>query len=107
LFTTGTVFSDHIQFQPEIQVPENQQSWSYAASSSAGRLRINGVAIAPMWGSADIPEEFEHTNMLAVLVSTASKPTIGRPRLAANGVIQFTVIDGRAGGTNVNVMGSG
>jgi hypothetical protein len=100
LFNTGMVFSDYIQFQPEIQVPENQQSWSYTASSSAGRLRINGVATAPS-GGADIPEEFQHSSVLAVLVSTASKPTIGRPRLAANGVIQFTVIDSRGGKTNV------
>jgi len=101
LFTIGMVFSDHIQFQSEIQVPENQQSWNYTASSAAGLLRINGVASAPIWGSADIPEEFQHTNVLAVLVSTDSKPTIGRPRLAANGVIQFTVIDRRGGKTNV------
>ena len=73
----------------------------YTASNFAGGLRINGVAIAPIWGSADIPEEFEHTNIQAVLVSTVSKPTVGRPRLAANGAIQFTVIDGRGGQTNV------
>jgi len=103
LFTTGTVFSDHIQFQPEIQVPEDPRSWSYTASSSAGRLRINGVASAPIWGSADIAEEFQHTNVLAVLVSTDSKPIIGRLRLGANGVIQFTVIDRRGGKTNVIV----
>ena len=101
LFTTGTVLSDHIEFQPGIQIPEDRRSWSYTASSSAGKLQINGVALAPLGGSADIPEEFEHTNILAVLVSTASKPTIDRPRLAANGVIQFTVIDSRGGKTNV------
>ena len=101
LFGTGTVFPDHIQFQPEIQIPEDRRSWTYTASNSAGGLRINGVATAPIWGSADIPEEFEHTNILAVLVSTASKPTIGRPRRAANGEIQFTVIDGGWGQTNV------
>ena len=101
LFATGTLFSDHIQFQPEIQIPEDGRSWSYTASNFAGGLRINGVAIAPIWGSADIPEEFEHTNIQAVLVSTVSKPTVGRPRLAANGAIQFTVIDGRGGQTNV------
>jgi hypothetical protein len=101
LFTTGTVFSDHIQFETEIHVPENQQWWSYSASSSSGTLRINGVAIAPIWGGADIPEEFQHTNLLAVLVSSVSKPTIARPRLAANRVIQFAVIDGRGGQTNV------
>jgi hypothetical protein len=101
LFTTGTVFSDHIQFQPEIQLPEDHRSWSYTASSSAGKLQINGVALAPLGGSADIPEEFEHTNILAVLVSNVSKPTISRPRFAANGAVQFTVIDGRGGQTNV------
>jgi len=101
LFTTGTVLSDHIQFQPEIQIPEDHRSWSYTASSSAGKLQINGVALAPLGGSADIPEEFEHTNILAVLVSDVSKPTLGRPRFAANGAIQFTVIDGGAGETNV------
>ena len=101
LFATGTLFSDHIQFQPEIQIPEDHRSWSYTASNSAGGLRINGVAIAPIWGSADIPEQFQHTNILTVLISTVSKPTIGRPRRAANGVIQFTVIDGRGGKTNV------
>ena len=101
LFNTGTVLSDHIQFQPEIQVPEDHRSWSYTVSNSAGGLRINGVATAPIEGSADIPEEFEHTNILAVLVSSVSKPTIGRPRFAANGAVQFTVIDGRGGQTNV------
>jgi len=101
LFTTGTVLSDHIQFQPEIQEPEDQQSWTYTASSSAGKLQINGVATAPIPGGADIPEEFEHTNILAVLVSDDSKPTISRPRFAANGAIQFTVIDSRPGHTNV------
>jgi hypothetical protein len=101
LFTTGVVFSDHIQFEPEIQVPEDPQTWSYTASSSSAGLRINGVAIAPIGGGADIPEEFQHTNILAVLISTVSKPTIGRPRMAANGAIEFTVIDGRWGQTNV------
>jgi len=88
-------------FLPEIQVPEDHRSWSYTLSNSAGGLRINGVATAPIWGSADIPEQFEHTNILAVPVSTASKPAIGRPRRAANGAIQFTVIDGSGGQTNV------
>jgi len=101
LFTTGVVFSDHIQFEPEIQVPEDPQTWSYTASSSSNGLRINGVAIAPTGGGADIPEEFQHTNILAVLISTVSKPTIGRPRIAANGAIEFTVIDGHWGQTNV------
>ena len=101
LFGTGTIFPDHIQFQPEIQIPEDHRSWSYTLSNSAGGLLINGVAIAPILGSADIPEEFEHTNTVAVLLSDLSKPTIGRPRFAANGAIQFTVIDGRGGQTNV------
>ena len=100
-FGTGTVFPDHIQFQPGIRIPEDHRSWSYTLSNSAGGLLINGVVIAPIWGSADIPEEFEHTNVLAVLVSTASQPTIGRPRRAANGEIQFTVIGGGGGQTNV------
>jgi hypothetical protein len=101
LFTTGVVFPDHIQFEAGIQVPEDPQTWSYTASSSADGLRINGVAIAPIGGGADMPEEFQHTNILAVLISTVSKPTIGRPRIAANGAIQFTVIDGRWSQTNV------
>ncbi len=101
LFTTGVVFSDHIQFEPEVQVPENHQKWNYSASGSAAGLRINGVAIAPIWGSADIPEEFEHTNILAILVATISQPTIGRPSVAANGAIRFTVFNGRWGQTNV------
>jgi hypothetical protein len=59
------------------------------------------VAIAPIPGGADIPEEFQHTNILAVLISTVSKPTIGQPRIAADGAIQFTVIDRRSGQTNI------
>ena len=101
LFTTGVVSSDDIQFEPEVQVPENHQKWNYSASGSAAGLRINGVAIAPIWGSADIPEEFEHTNILAILVATISQPTIGRPNVAANGAIRFTVFNGRWGQTNV------
>jgi hypothetical protein len=101
--SNGAVFPDHIQFDSGIQVPENPQSWIYTASRSADGLHINGVAFAPIPGGADIPEEFQHTNILAVLVCTVSKPTIDLPRIAANGALQFMVIDSRWGQTNVLV----
>jgi hypothetical protein len=45
---------------------------SYTISNSANALRIDGVVIAPCIGCADFPTAFTHTNVVAVLMSTAA-----------------------------------
>ena len=45
---------------------------SYTVSNSANALRIDGVIIVPCIGCADFPTEFTHTNVVAVLISTAT-----------------------------------
>ena len=43
---------------------------SYTASNSAGALKING-AVVTEWTCCDIPNEFRHTNVVAVFIGSA------------------------------------
>jgi hypothetical protein len=73
VFTNGIVFPDHIQFGEPLVPPVQDQLWfSFAVSNSMDTLSINGTVIAPCPGSADLPEEFQHTNVVAVLMPTAA-----------------------------------
>ena len=66
-FSNGIVFPDHIQFGDSLPFPfPDQLAWSYTVTNSADGLLINGMVITPPIG-ADIPNEFEHANVLAKL----------------------------------------
>ena len=99
IFANGMILSNRIQFESAIQTPEDP-NWSYTVSNSAGGLRIDGIAIAPPWGF-DIPNKFQHANIVAVLAHAAFKPTLGLPHISSGGGIQFTIINGLWGQTNV------
>ena len=75
-FSNGMVFMDRIQFGMLLPLP-GQASYSYTVSNSADALRINGVVNIPCDGCADIPTQFRHTNVVAVLVPE-STPVIDR-----------------------------
>lgn len=73
VFTNGIIFPDHIQFgEPSLPPVPDQPSFSFVISNSVDTLTINGMVIAPCPGCADIPEEFQHTNVVAVLMPTAA-----------------------------------
>src|SRR5258706_9209152 len=71
-FTNGMVFTDHIQFGGPVppRLPR-LPDYSYTVSNSADGLRINGVVNTPCVGCADLPTEFWHTNVVAVLLPAA------------------------------------
>ncbi|SRR6266542_511665 len=73
MFTNGVIFPDHIQFGDPLLSPlPGQPSFSFVISNSMDAVSINGTVIAPCPGSADLPEEFQHTNVVAVLMPTAT-----------------------------------
>jgi len=74
-FSNGVVFADSIQFA--MPAPPPSPSYSYTVSNSAAGLKINGQLDVPCNGCADIPTEFEHTNVMAVPVPEAA-PVIDR-----------------------------
>jgi hypothetical protein len=72
-FTNGIILADHIQFGAAVLPPmPDQPAFSFVISNSQDTLTINGAAIVPCPGCADIPTEFTHTNVLAVAMPTAT-----------------------------------
>src|SRR5712692_8458863 len=68
-FSNGIVFPDRIEFRgPFLPPGPDQPSFSYTLSNSADALRIGGTLTLPCLGCADIPTEFEHTNVVATLL---------------------------------------
>lgn len=72
-FTNGIVYPDHIQFgEPTIPPLPTEASYSFVVSNSLDTLRINGVVITPCPGCADFFTEFQHTNVVAILMPTVT-----------------------------------
>ena len=68
-FTNGIVFPDHIEFgKPFVPPVPDQASLGFVISNSAGAISLNGIVVVPCVGCADVPEEFQHTNVMAVLM---------------------------------------
>ena len=65
-FSNGMVFPEHVRF--EMPFLPTGASYSYTVSNSADALSIHGVVNTPCLGCADIPTQFKHTNLVAVLV---------------------------------------
>jgi len=71
-FSNGMVLPDHIQFVAPASTPApDRPSFTYTVSNLVDQIRIDGVVeVSPV--GADIPTQFSHTNVLAVLVSPAT-----------------------------------
>lgn len=73
VFTNGIIFPDHIEFgEPLLPPVPDRPLFSFVISNSMDTLSINGAVIAPCPGSADLPVEFQHTNVVAVLMPIAT-----------------------------------
>src|SRR5260370_16699499 len=71
-FSNGIVFPDRIEFRgPSTPPGPDQPSFSYTLSNSAGGLGISGTLTLPCLFCADVPTEFEHTNVAALLLPPA------------------------------------
>lgn len=71
--SNGVVFPDRIVFGDPVIGPQppGQPPLSYTVSNSAGALRINGMLTLSCL-CADVPTQFKHTNVVAVLMPTAA-----------------------------------
>jgi hypothetical protein len=98
-FTDGMVLPDHVQFGGEIGVPE-EPYLNYTVSNSAGGLRIDGILDGPT-SPVRIPSRYEHVNVIAVRVTSVPKPKFGPPRATTSGAVEFNLLDGRWGQTNI------
>ncbi len=68
----GVILPDRIQFGDPLLPPvPGQPSYSFVLSNSLDTLVLNGTVYAPCLGCADIPEAFQHTNVVAALMPTA------------------------------------
>ena len=68
-FTNGIVFPDHIEFgKPFVPPVPDQASFGFVISNSVDAISLNGIVVVPCVGCADVPEEFQHTNVMAVLM---------------------------------------
>src|SRR5712691_6560807 len=83
-FSNGIVFPDRIEFRgPFLPPGSDRPSFSYTLSNSAGALLIiSGTVTLPCLGCADIPTQFEHTNVAALLLPPA--PVIEGPERVGN-----------------------
>jgi hypothetical protein len=95
-FGYGFVVADSIVFHVDPGPPPLNLFWNYTVSNSANGLRIDGqVGINP--GScADVPNQFYHSNVVAVLVP---QPKLTLTDFTDN--IPSIMIQGQTGTTNV------
>jgi hypothetical protein len=72
-FSNGMVFPDRIEFRGLFLPPgPDQPSFSYTLSDSADALLIiSGTVTLPCPGCADVPTQFEHTNVAVRLLPPA------------------------------------
>ena len=67
-FSNGIVFSNYIRFVFGGPFPvAPQASWSYTVINVGGKLGISGTVVTARYG-ADVPNQFEHSNVVASLV---------------------------------------
>ena len=71
-FDYGFALSDSIVFQVDPGPPPYGIYWNYTVSNSTDRLRIDGVLGTALQTCVDVPTQFSHSNVVAVLVPTAS-----------------------------------
>jgi hypothetical protein len=70
--SNGMVLPDRIEFGSGFSPPgPGQPPLSYTVSNSMDTLQINGTVILGCLPCADLPTQFKHTNVVAVLVPSA------------------------------------
>ena len=95
-FDYGFVFSNSIVFHVDPGPPPYETYWSYTVSNSTDHLRIDGTLGTAQQSCADVPTQFSHTNVVAVLVSG---PRLSLTEFSKDGALIF--IQGNTGWTNV------
>jgi hypothetical protein len=92
----GFFFSNSIVFHVDPGPPPYAVFWNYSVSHSTDSLRINGTLGTAQQFCADVPTQFGHSNVVAVLVPG---PTLRITEFSKDGPLLF--IQGNTGWTNV------
>ena len=92
----GFSFSNTIVFHIDPGPPPYSVYWNYTVSNSAVSLRIDGTLGTAEQNCADLPTQFSHSNVVAVLVPA---PRVTITEFSKEGALLF--IQGQAGLTNV------
>ncbi len=92
----GFVFSNSIVFHVDPGPPPYSVYWNYSVSNSTDGLRINGMLGTAQQFCADVPTQFSHSNVVAVLVPG---PTLRITEFSKDGPLLF--IQGNTGWTNI------
>lgn len=101
-FSNGIVVADLIEFREPMPPPGSDQPYfNYTVRSLTDTLWINGTVITPCPGCDDFFTQFEHTNMVAVLMPTGAKPRLSLSFASTNDVIGIIVWNGQQGQTNI------
>ena len=95
-FDYGFFLSDSIVFHVDPGPPPYGLYWNYWVTNSTDTLRINGTLGTAQQSCADVPTQFSHSNVVAVLVPG---PTLRITEFSKDGPLLF--IQGSAGWTNV------
>jgi hypothetical protein len=95
-FDYGLIFSNSIIFHVDPGPLPYALYWNYAVSNSANGLRISGTLGTARQNCVDVPTQFSHSNVVAVLVPA---PRISITEVSKEGALLF--IQGHAGWTNV------
>ena len=92
----GFVFSKSFVFHVDPGPPPYQTYWNYTVSNSTDRLRIDGTLGTAQQNCVDVPTQFSHSNVVAVLLPG---PRLRTMEFSKDGALLF--IQGKAGWTNV------
>jgi hypothetical protein len=96
-FDHGFAFSERIIFHADPGPPPYSLYWSYMVSNRPASLRIDGVQGTARQDCVDVPTQFRHSNVVAVLVPG--------PRMRISEISKekgtLLFIQGNAGWTNV------
>jgi hypothetical protein len=95
-FEFGLIFSDHIVFHVDPGPAPYHLYWNYTVSNSPNRLHIDGTLGVSQQVCVDLPTQFSHSNVVAVLVPGSR---LAITEFSNDGALLF--IQGNPGWTNV------
>jgi len=95
-FDFGFIGPNSVLFHVDPGPPPYGIYWSSTVSNSADSLRIDGILGTALQNCADLPTQFSHSNVVAVLVPG---PRLRITEFSKDGALLF--IQGNAGWTNV------
>jgi len=85
-FDQGLIVANSVVFHRDPGPPPGQIHWNYTATNLANQLRVDGMIGLGQSECADLPSQFFHSNVVAVLVSL---PTVIEGLAQEDGLLRF------------------